>query len=534
MSKPSSIITSSPSTRVLDALRRQHFVTLEGVLASAGLFVTGLLVAFSRIEYRSIWRDEGITLEAISGPWSSFPHRWFRQDFVMGFYFAVTKLWVQLLGGDSPRSLRTISALSVASLVVVCWWTARRLAGYRAAIVAVALLLTSQVVLLAAHDARAYALVALLGSSSYLALIHRFDSTHGLWLFACLSALTAYAHPLGVLAPIGMLAGSYVVADKRTRSRLLRAGCVLGILVSPIAVAQLRARTGLFWLGRPGLRSLEFSAEWLLVGFGPRTAQVLRVAILIFGSVLAITWMLRAWRPANSRRPWSHMRPLTPKEAAVGPHVVASPEARSVTAMSLAALVGWALVPTVTLLVLTYAHEPIFVDRYVLISVPAVLLLASVGLARLPLLPCLVIGATVAMMWSGPAATSMRWQANENWWGAFDASNARRTPSDMVMAGDGWPVMLYYFRLQSKPAPEQAFPVWPTAADARPFARTLVDVEASLKVLPADRTIWLYTFEGEPSDAIGPLGDALETLRRKGYDASFGQVRVRSFLPRPV
>ena len=136
------------------------------------------------------------------------------------------------------------------------------------------------------------------------------------------------------------------------------------------------------------------------------------------------------------------------------------------------------------------------------------------------------------LAWAGPVAEAMRWQANENWWGAFRASTARQRPGDVVLAGDGWPVLSNYLSLQSSPRPEQVYAVWPKTADTRPFARPPgVAVGASLAQLPSARTIWLFTFEGEPSDSIRPLGEALARTRTVGYDEFFGVVRVRSFLP---
>ena len=159
-------------------------------------------------------------------------------------------------------------------------------------------------------------------------------------------------------------------------------------------------------------------------------------------------------------------------------------------------------------------------------------MLAAIGIARLPLVACLAIGAVVVLAWAGPMAKAMRWQANENWWGAFRASTARQLPGDAVLAGDGWPVLSNYLSLQSRPRAEQVYAVWPKATDTRPFARRPgVAVGASLAELPSERTIWLFTFEGEPSDSIRPLGDALARTRTVGYDEFFGLVRVRSFLP---
>ena len=506
--------------KITSALRVRYSFSFEDVMGATVVFLGALCLAFKDIEYRSIWRDEGVTLEAISGSWRTVPGRWFAQDFVMGLYFTITKAWVGLLGGRSPRSLRATSALCIALLMVVCWFTVRHLSGYRGALVALPLLLTSQVLLLAGHDARAYALVALLGASSYFALVRGLERGGDCWAFAVFATLTSYAHPLGVLAPVGMLLGAFLRADGPTRRWLVRAGVIAGVLVIPLAVAQLHARTGLFWLSRPSLSSLRFSAQWLLVGFGPTGAQLLRAAVLLLGAVLAVASIIRL--PSRGKR----------RQAAATESEVVPQDPRDRAQTSLAALVGWAVVPSVALLIATYIHEPIFVDRYVLVSVPAVLMLAAIGIARLPLVLCLAIGVVVVLAWAGPTAKAMRWQANENWWGAFRASTARQLPGDVVLAGDGWPVLSHYFSLQSRPRPEQVYAIWPKATDTRPFARRPgVDIDASLAELPSERTIWLYTFEGEPFDSIRPLGDALARTRTVGYDELFGLVRVRSFLP---
>ena len=228
--------------KITTALRGRCSFSFEDAIGATVVFLGALCLAFKDIEYRSIWRDEGVTLEAISGSWRTVPGRWFAQDFVMGLYFTITRAWVGLLGGRSPRSLRATSALCVALLMVVCWLTVRHLSGYRGALIALPLLLTSQALLLAGHDARAYALVALLGASSYFALVRVLERQGDYLAFAVFAALTCYAHPLGVLAPVGMLLGALLRADGPTRRRLVRAGVVAGVLVVPIALAQLHAR----------------------------------------------------------------------------------------------------------------------------------------------------------------------------------------------------------------------------------------------------------------------------------------------------
>lgn len=469
-----------------------------------------LAVEYSHIGFRSMWRDEGITVAVVSGSWSGFLERWYKQDFVMGFYFAVEKAWVGM-AGYTPRSLRTVSALSIVALVVICWLGAKRHWGRLAGALTVVYLLTSQSVVLSGRDARAYALVCLLGTCAYFTLLRTLGTGRRGWSFCVLAGLTAYAHPLAALAPFGMLVGVFFAAPRRTRPRVFRLALGFGVLLGPLVVAQMHARTGLYWVGRPTAEGVYRSVEWLLVGLGRRSAKLIRAAVLALGVAVAVIATIR--------------RRSEDRDGSI------SPEAARSDRLAIGALLGWAVVPTAVLIAASYVSTPVFVDRYALASVPAVALLAAFGVSRLRSGVAILLGVLVLVAWSGPLTASLRWQSSEDWWGAFRATDLRRGAGDVVMAGGGRSVMSHYFSLQLY-KPTEVFAVWPKATDTRPFARANeVDTVATIAALPVDRTVWLFTFEGQPSDPIGPLGAALGRARCVTYDERFADVRARAFPP---
>lgn len=476
---------------------------------AATVLLISLSVTIAHIERRSMWRDEATTVDALWGSWSGFPHRWFTGDFVMGFYFAVLKVWVTLFG-YSPRSLRLLSAWAVALIVTVAWLGARRRWGLVTAALSIVLLLTSQVLVLSGHEARAYALVAFFATCAAFALFHTLQSGPRSWVFVAFAALTAYSHPLAALAPLGMLAGALATATSATRRRVVRLALALGVALLPLAAAQLSSQTGLYWVGAPTLSSLRDSARWLLIGLGGSTATWLRIVVLIAGVVVAFAVGVRSQRARSGVR---------------------NPAATGVTSVDIGVLVGWAVTPSAVLIMLSIAGQPMFVDRYVMVSVPAVVFLASIGLSRLPVGLAVAIGLAVLITWWGPLAMSLRWQSSENWWGAFRATDSARGPRDVVLAGAGRGVMSHYYSLQST-KPEEIFAVWPKQEDLRPFARPVgVDTTATVRAAPPNRTLWLFTFEAVPPDPIAAVADAFAKARCVATDQRFGDVRVRSYPP---
>lgn len=474
------------------------------------VLIISLSVTIAHIEQRSMWRDEATSVDAVWGSWGGFARRWFNQDFVMGLYFAVLKVWVAMFG-YSPRALRLLSAWAVALLVTVAWLGARRLWGRVPAALCVVFMLTSQVLVVSAHEARAYALVALLATCSAFALLRTVRTGTRGALFVTFAALTAYSHPLATLAPLGMLAGAFVTTRSSTRRRIVRLGLALGVTLVPLASAQLSSKTGLYWVSAPTLASVRGSARWLLVGLGGSAATWLRIITLAVGVLIAIVGAL-----------------VTRRKSVENPNAVGTVDVRAV---DIGVLAGWAVIPSAVLIVLSLAGHPMFVDRYVMVSVPAVVFLASIGLARLPLGVAGAVGLAVLVAWWGPLASSLRWQSSEDWWGAFRATESARGPRDVVLAGAGRGVMSHYYSLQAK-KPAEIFAVWPKQDDLRPFARPAgVDAIATVRAAPKDRIVWLYTFEAAPPDPIAAVADAFAGARCVTSDRQFGDVRVRSYPP---
>ena len=169
------------------------------------------------------------------------------------------------------------------------------------------------------------------------------------WI-AC-SALTIYAHGFAVLAIGGQVAALWFLpAERRRELRWIRDGFLIALLAAPAILAPVGQISNgeIGFISKPGLNEMR-GLVWSMAG---RT--VTAVPAIGLGVLVALVAGVRAGR-----------RNL-----------------HSIDAFRFALPILWMIVPSLVLMSVSYAH-PIWLDRYVLWSVSAVVILAAYGLMRL-------------------------------------------------------------------------------------------------------------------------------------------------------
>ncbi len=335
----------APNTRVL------------GVLSLAALVVIVLAAAYFRIykiDVKSFWIDEGVSAAFTRLGWYDLARILWRREANMSLYYLLLRAWTQL--GDSVAWIRGLSALFSLATVPVLYALGRRLFGTVAAFAAALLLAVNAYAVRYAQEARSYSLATLLVTLATFLLVRAVAGGRRRdWTWYILSSVLAvYAHFFAVLVVVahGVAMRAFHVTPKaiegasRSPSReFTRAGRLIGLWTLPLWLFIGTTGAGpIKWIARPGWAELRTFFEQLS-GHGSGPLFWLYFA----GVVLAVIAGVRAWRSSPGQG-WPY-----------------------------GLLLSWFAVPLIITLAVSMLR-PVFLPRYLIVCLPALVLLVAVGL----------------------------------------------------------------------------------------------------------------------------------------------------------
>jgi mannosyltransferase len=237
--------------------------------------------------------------------------------------------------------VRSLSVVAAVVCVPAVYALGARLFGTPAGLLAALLISTNVFFLEYAQVARSYALVTLLITLSSYFFVAEFQSPgvssrSGYVLFSVL-AFHAHAFAIWVLLVQLLTLVAFRRREAVTRTWLIAFG-LTGVLIAPMAYAMKRTGgSGLYWIEDPDLGAIPATYAQLAGN------SFLHLAIVIAACVLAL-------------RPAAHSRPL---------------------AFGLAFTASWAFLPALATYVASQVGQPIFVAKYLIVSLPAFVLLAA-------------------------------------------------------------------------------------------------------------------------------------------------------------
>lgn len=152
-------------------------------LVVAAVAVAVILGIALRLHARSeLWLDEALSVHLAQLPLGDLPDA-LRRDGAPPLYYVLLHGWMQLFG-DGNHAVRLLSAVcSVATLPLVLR-AGQRFGGPTVGVAALALMATSPFAIRYATEARMYALVALLVTAGWLALMNALERPRPAWLAA--------------------------------------------------------------------------------------------------------------------------------------------------------------------------------------------------------------------------------------------------------------------------------------------------------------------------------------------------------------
>ncbi|WP_228010366.1 glycosyltransferase family 39 protein [Nonomuraea phyllanthi] len=311
------------------------------------------VAAFTGTGSATLNGDELATISAAS---RSLPDMWELARHIDGHflpYYLFMHVWVK--AGTAELWLRLPSAVGIG---VAAWFLAdlgRRLHSVRAGVIAAAVFAILPSVSYYGAFARSYAFAAAAVAFSFWALhraIERPD--RGRWVtYGAAVALVCSTHLFAVL----VLPAQLVLVRRAWVARMaaaLAVGCVPALVLGLVGFGE---RHAISWIPQ---RGPEVWLKFPKMAAGATELGVMMFALALAGAVL----LWRARRGGD--RTWAF------------------------------ALAGWLVLPPVLLLAVSQLVTPVYVDRYLFVTAPALALLAGLAVAALPRLH--VVAAAVVLL----------------------------------------------------------------------------------------------------------------------------------------
>jgi len=333
--------------------RVAHWVTLLLLLAAG----TGARLVC--LTHKPYWFDETFSVEVARIDWRSFLHLLWWREANMSLYYVLLRTWLHL--GQSEFFIRSLSVLFAVATLPAIYWVARLLYNRRVALIATALLAFNSYHVRYSQEARGYTLFLLLATLScgFLIAFLREPSNRARRGYILASILAVYGHFYALLLlAVHWMAVRWMVSpgaapDQRNieiSAQLRRSWIRIGLAVLPLLVFVAKTGAGpIRWIQRPGLHDVLAFCENF--AGSNRWPLALIYAIACIAAVAPFRRQLRA-----RGQSWEVWRCQF--------------------------LVLWLLFPVVLTIVASIAR-PVFLPRYLIFCLPALLILAAAGLARL-------------------------------------------------------------------------------------------------------------------------------------------------------
>lgn len=316
--------------------------------------IVGAALRLHLLSTKSLWIDECSSVSFATMPWRPFLRLLWDYQGNMALYYFLLRAWIHL--GDSEFAVRSLSVVLAVLTIPAIYFLGARLFDRATGLTAAALLSIHSFHIHWSQEARGYSLLTLLLVLAAYFLISALESEKntGYWIaFAVTAALSFYAHIFAALVLAAYALSIAFPKPFRVEAKTVAWVAILfEHLSAPMALFVLVHRGGsqISWLPKPS--RVEIS-EFLRLLTGQGGALLLVAYLLLCGTAFL--------HPAGGSR-----------------------SAKEKWATRL--LLMWLVLPPLLTLAAT-PIKPLFYARYMVMCVPALVLLAARGLAYLYDLP---------------------------------------------------------------------------------------------------------------------------------------------------
>lgn len=323
--------------------------------AAALLLAVCAAVRFVSLDRKPFWFDEAFSVEVARLSWPDFLHLLWWREANMSLYYVLLRGWLHF--GQSPYFIRSLSVVIAALTLPLIYWLARLLFDRRVALIAAALFTFNGYSVRYSQEARSYSLFVLLATAASGLLVWWLaePSRRSLRGYVAACVLAVYSHFYALLLVLAhwltlRLTGPPQTATESSSAQLRKAWWTIAVLVLPILAFVAKTGAGpIRWIQRPGLRPL--------IDFFENLCGSNRWALAVLYVVACVVAISPAGRRVFKRDP-----------------------SRDIWRLQF--LLLWFLLPILLTVVLSFAR-PVFLPRYMIFCLPALVILAAAGLERL-------------------------------------------------------------------------------------------------------------------------------------------------------
>lgn len=347
--------TSSP---IRDETRQSEsdpagFLNRVGVWVALGAITAlGAVLQLHAITAKSLWLDEGSSITMARLDWFNLLRILWRREMNMVLYYLLLRGWLHL--GDSVAFIRGLSVIFAVAAIPAIFLLGRKMLGTRFGLVGALLLSINAFQVRYAQEARSYSLLVLLvivSTYCFIAAVESGRKRDWNW-FVVASSLAIYAHFFAVLVVVAhwvalrlMNQTGAVAPANDIRVHFRRAARLTVLWTAPIWIFIATTGAGpIAWIPRPGLNDI--------IGLLKKLSGNADTPLLIVYSACVIAGLVAGIVSVRRRRPDSPA------------YII---------------LACWLVVPIVIVLLVSIAR-PVFAPRYLIISMPAWIMLAAAGI----------------------------------------------------------------------------------------------------------------------------------------------------------
>jgi mannosyltransferase len=474
----------------------------------SALTLTAALAGFLFLSRESLWLDEAFSVKLAGSGWGTIWDQLSYKEANGSPYYLLLHFWLGL--GKGEFAVRGLSVVAAVAAIPIFYLTAARLFSARAALFGSLLLVTNAFFVYYEQEARSYALALLLVVLATYALIRWLDEPSVLWtaVYVGAASLSIYAH-LFSLYVIAAHAAS-LLARRRTLPRLswtVGMYALVAILLVPLMLYFATGYTGqLWWVRSPTLHDLHTAFLSLTGGAGspahPHSGR--RFLLLGYAAACLLGLVAAAWRwrvDRNSSVAWPY-----------------------------ALVLAWLSFPTLGGFVVSF-WKPMFVDRYLIVALPPLAMLAGAGLAEIRLrgIRLAALGALVGL---SLAQVVLQYgdQTKEDWRAAAAYVSASAKPGDAVVVYSPYMRMPFEYYFDRSPSiAAQVTPLYP----ASPWGKFDLAVDqgrqpnfaALARSQDRYRRVWLVLSQNELNQYGIDATNRLSRLLGRGRTASVASFR---------
>jgi uncharacterized membrane protein len=309
---------------------------------------------------KSFWPDEAFSVRVARLDWTHFWTILTNEQANMALYYTLLRFWLRF--GDSEPVIRSLSVIWAVATVPALYVLGSRLFGTRVGLISASLLAMNGYHIRYGQEARSYSLVVFLVTlSSWFFLTSIEQPSQKRWAgYALTSTLAVYSHFFAAYALVAHWASLPFLRRRDIPWKSLVASSVaIVVLLLPLLAFVLTKDAGqIDWIPRPKLSNVP-GVFYALAGGAGRLAfagGVGKLLLLAYFVVSCVTLIV-------ATQTWLSVR-------------------ASFETWHYGFLLAWLFVPIVLSYVVSLV-KPMFLAHYLLVCLPALVLVAAVGLSRI-------------------------------------------------------------------------------------------------------------------------------------------------------